>query len=132
MFVVGRSSRVNRAVQVISTGVRRPEQRARRAVLTSSAIYFDINNHMIYWLSFYKHSCIISRELYALIKRIREQWVPCPFSDFSNGPGYAATMQHMSEHNTCSLEICLNTLHAACMCRTHWQQLSLCDCAVHF
>ena len=38
-FVVGRSSRVDSAVQSISAGVRRPGQRARRAALTSWAIY---------------------------------------------------------------------------------------------
>ena len=43
-----------------------------------------------------------------------------------------SAMQHTSEHNTCSVEICLNTL-LCCMCITRcWQQLSLCDCAVHF
>ena len=47
----------------------------------------DIGRHL-------KQSCIISPELYALIKRMREQWIPGPFSDFSNGPGYEATRNH--------------------------------------
>ena len=38
---------------------------------------------------------------------------------------YISAMQHTSEHNTCSVEIRLNTL-LCCMCITQcWQQLSL-------
>ena len=42
---------------------------------------------------------------------------------------------HLSIYNTCSVETCLITLlwfKPSCMCMQCWQELSLCDCAVHF
>ena len=79
-----RSSHVDSAVQVISAGVRRPGQRARRAALTSlwHNIKADICNvivHNCMVLAVVWHTLNISRELYALIKCMHKQWIPGPF-----------------------------------------------------
>ena len=49
--------------------------------------YVIVHNHMILAVIL-KHSCIVSRELYALIKHMCEQWIPGPFFEWAWVRGY--------------------------------------------
>ena len=90
-----RWSCVDSAIQAISAGVRRDEKRARRAALASLVfIYINavVHDHMIMAVIWHIFAQIL-RDLYALIKRMREHFgYQALFSDFSNGPGDEATV----------------------------------------
>ena len=74
-YKVWRSSCVDSAVQAISANIRRPEQRAWNK-------RWYTQYHSSYWLLF-DTPCIISCELYVLIKCMCKQWIPGHFLNWA-------------------------------------------------